>query len=242
MAAPRFYHPFALTAHTEIALPDALAHHAIRVLRLKDGQDIVLFDGLGTQFPATLRIEGKKGFANLGAAETPVRELAGRITVLQGIASSDKMDWIIEKAVEMGVSCLVPIRAQRSVLQLSAERQAKRMAHWQRVIESASEQCGRNRLMELAAPLSLSDYFRDARTGLHLFCDPDAPQQLAQAIKPQDQAVTILIGPEGGWSPEEQKVALAAQAQAIRFGHRVLRTETAALALTAAISALQGWE
>lgn len=242
MAAPRFYHPSDLTAQTEIALPETLAHHAIRVLRLKDGQDIVLFDGLGTQYPATLRIEGKKGFASLGDAQTPVRELAGHITVLQGIASSDKMDWIIEKAVEMGVSRFVPIRAQRSVLQLNAERQAKRMGHWQRVIESASEQCGRNRLMELSAPLTLAEYFREAETGLHLFCDPDAPQQLAQAIGPQDQAMTILIGPEGGWSPEEQKVALGAQAQAIRFGHRVLRTETAALALTAAISALQGWE
>ena len=84
--------------------------------------------------------------------------------------------------------------------------------------------------MELSAPLTLAEYFREAETGLHLFCDPDAPQQLAQAIGPQDQAMTILIGPEGGWSPEEQKVALDAQAQAIRFGHRVLRTETAALA------------
>ncbi len=242
MAAPRFYHSLALQADTEIALPEALAHHAIRVLRLKDGQDIVLFDGQGAEYPGTLRIDGKKGYANLGAALEPARELAGRITVLQGIASSDKMDWIIEKAVELGVSRFVPVRAQRSVLQLNAERQAKRMAHWQRVIESASEQCGRNRLMELASPVTLAEYVRETRTGLHLFCDPDASQQLSQAIGPQDQAITLLIGPEGGWSPEEQKVALGAQAQAIRFGHRVLRTETAALALTAAISALQGWE
>lgn len=242
MAAPRFYHPIALQADTRIALPETLAHHAIRVLRLKDGQEIVLFDGQGAQYPATLHIEGKKGFASLGAAQKPARELAGRITVLQGIASSDKMDWIIEKAVELGVSRFVPIRAQRSVLQLNAERQVKRLAHWQRVIESASEQCGRNRLMELAAPVTLAEHFAQGQAGLHLFCDPDAPQQLSQAIGQQDQAITILIGPEGGWSPEEQKVALGSQAQAIRFGHRVLRTETAALALTAAISALQGWE
>lgn len=242
MAAPRFYHPLPLESGAHVALPEALAHHAIRVLRLADGADIVLFDGQGAQYPATLRMEGKKGYAFLGQAQAPATELAGRITVLQGIASGDKMDWIIEKAVEIGVCHFVPVRARRSVLQLNAERQAKRLAHWQRVIESASEQCGRNRLMTLSEPLTLADYFRQPRTGLHLFCDPDAPQTLAQAISPDQQDIVILIGPEGGWADEEQEAALRAQAQAIRFGRRVLRTETAALALGAAISALQGWE
>ena len=242
MAAPRFYHPLALESGTDIALPETLAHHALRVLRLADGSPIVLFDGRGSQYPAILRIDGKKGYARLDQAQSPNTELAGRITVLQGIASGDKMDWIIEKAVEIGVSRFVPIRARRSVLQLNAERQAKRMAHWQRVIESASEQCGRNRLMTLADPVSLAEYARQPQDGLHLFCDPDAERTLAQALTPQHQDIVILIGPEGGWAPEEQDAAQQLQAQAIRFGRRVLRTETAALALSSAISALQGWE
>ncbi|WP_341667584.1 16S rRNA (uracil(1498)-N(3))-methyltransferase [Alcaligenes sp. SDU_A2] len=242
MAAPRFYHPLPLEAGADIALPEALAHHAIRVLRLTDGADILLFDGHGAQYPATLHIEGKKGRASLGQAQTPPTELNGNITVLQGIAAGDKMDWIIEKSVELGVRRFVPIRARRSVLQLNAERQAKRLVHWQRVIESASEQCGRNRLMELAEPVTLAEYWQQAAQGLHLFCDPDAEQTLAQTLAPEHHDVVLLIGPEGGWAEQERASAVQAQARAIRFGHRVLRTETAALALTSAISALQGWE
>lgn len=242
MSQTRFFCSVPLQANTRLELPNELSHHATRVLRLKDQSHITLFDGLGAQYPAILEIDGKRSYAHVGAAETVSRELGGKITLAQGLASSDKMDWIIEKAVELGLHKVVPIRARKSVLQLSPERQVKRLAHWQGIIQAASEQCGRNHLMQLAEPTTLEAYLRTPPEGLLLFCDPEALVQLKDVVTPADDNITLLVGPEGGWTPEEQQAALKAGAQAIRFGHRVLRTETAGLALSAAISALQAWE
>lgn len=242
MSYARFFCSLPLAPHTRVELPTELSHHAIRVLRLKDQSPIILFDGSGAQYPAILEIDGKRSFAQLGAAQTVCRELKGKITLAQGLASSDKMDWVIEKAVELGLHEVVPIRARKSVLQLNPERQAKRLTHWQGIIQAASEQCGRNRLMQLAQPCTLEAYLRTPPKGLLLFCDPGATLQLKDLLTPQHEDIILLVGPEGGWTEDEQQTALKAGAQAICFGHRVLRTETAGLALSAAISALQAWE
>lgn len=244
MAGPRFYCPTELAANSTINLPHDVAHHAVRVLRLKPGTPICLFNGTGGHYDATLHIEGKTAYANIGTFHNPLRELQGNITLVQGMASGDKMDWIIEKAVELGVSRLVPITAQRSVLQLGGERLTKRMAHWQRVICSASEQCGRNLLMQLDSPVSLQAYLKTLppqTDSLPLFCHPDAEQTLAQALHAGPQSIILLVGPEGGWSDEEQGLVSGTTLQPVRFGPRVLRTETAGLALTAACTALLGW-
>lgn len=244
MAGPRFYCPTELAANSTIALPNEVAHHAVRVLRLKPGTPICLFNGTGGHYDATLHSEGKAAYAHIGTFHNPPRELQGNITLVQGMASGDKMDWIIEKAVELGVNRVVPITAQRSVLQLGGERLTKRMAHWQRVICSASEQCGRNLLMQLDSPVSLQAYLKTLTTQtdcLPLFCHPDAEQTLAQALHSRPQSITLLVGPEGGWSDEEQGLVSGTTLQAVRFGPRVLRTETAGLALTAACTALLGW-
>ncbi|HEY9279970.1 MAG TPA: 16S rRNA (uracil(1498)-N(3))-methyltransferase [Eoetvoesiella sp.] len=243
MATPRFYSSTALTAHQTIELPQELAHHAIRVLRLKAGTSIVLFDGRGGQFPATLQIEGKKGFAQTGAHDPVEAELPGEITLVQGIASGDKMDWIIEKAVELGAARVIPITAQRSVLQLSGDRLIKRQRHWERIALSASEQCGRNRIMAIDAPVPLQHYMQqiDPAGQQLLFCHPEAEQTLAQALTPAITKITLLIGPEGGWSADEQALVKRHGIEPVRFGGRVLRTETAGLALIAATSALQRW-
>lgn len=242
MSTPRFFCPVPVQEHQVLALPSELAHYALRVLRLKDGAAIILFDGNGGQFEATLRIEGKSASAAVGAHQPVEAELAGEITLIQGLPSGDKMDWIIEKAVELGAQRLIPIAAQRSVVQLSPERRAKRLAHWQRVAQSASEQCGRNRVLQISAPLSLEACLSEhTDLGTLLLCHPEADQTLAQALEGVSR-VALLIGPEGGWSPEEQKTALRHGARPLRFGKRVLRTETAGLALIAAVSALQGWE
>jgi 16S rRNA (uracil1498-N3)-methyltransferase len=244
MATPRFYCPAGLAAGQNIELPQALAHHALRVLRLRDGAAIVLFDGQGGEYPATLRAEGKGASAQLGAHDAREAELAGEITLLQGIAGGDKMDWIIEKAAELGVRRLVPVAARRSVLQLSGARLEKRRQHWERVAQAASEQCGRNRIMQVAAPAGLADCLRGlgGEPGLALFCHPEAPQSLAQALRPGTRRLALLIGPEGGWAEDELELARAQGLQAVRHGARVLRTETAGLALAAAASALLGWD
>ena len=243
MAVPRFFCDAPLAAGTRIALPEALAHHALRVLRLTAGETIVLFNGQGGEYPATLEAEGKAGYAQLGDFNPREAELAGRITLVQGLPSGDKMDWVVEKAVELGAARVSPIAAQRSVLQLSGPRLEKRVAHWQRIAQSAAEQCGRNRLMAVDAPQPLADWLAQPADGLRLLCHPDASEDLAGALQSAQnlQALTLLVGPEGGWSDKELAQAQQAGVKAVRFGPRVLRTETAGLALLSAISALMAW-
>lgn len=247
MAQPRFFCPIPLEAHQTFELPSELAHYALRVLRLKDGAAVTLFNGHGGQFDAVLQVQGKTAYATLGAHQAVEAELPGRITLMQGLPSGDKMDWIVEKAVELGAYCVIPIAAQRSVVQLNAERRAKRLKHWQRIAQSASEQCGRNQIMKIEAPLTLEACLaaRDASAGELLFCDPDVDQPLQQVLGSSTKEVvsdiTLMIGPEGGWSPEEQQLALRHGAKPLRFGTRIFRTETAGIALIAAVSALKGW-
>ena len=243
MSAPRFFCDVPLSAGARIALPDALAHHALRVLRLRAGESVILFNGQGGEYPAVLEVEGKAGFGQLGAFDPREAELAGRIILVQGLPSGDKMDWVVEKAVELGAAQVCPIAAQRSVLQLSGPRLDKRVAHWQRIAQSAAEQCGRNRLMTIDAPRTLAEWLALPADGLRLLCHPDADTDLAGLLgaTPGLTSLTLLVGPEGGWSDKELAQAREAGVAAVKFGPRVLRTETAGLALISAISALRGW-
>jgi len=244
MAIPRFYCPADLVSDTTVALPSETAHHAVRVLRLKEGASIVLFDGRGGQYPATLALSGTQAHARLGAHEPLEAELPGHVTLVQGLAAGEKMDWIIEKAVELGAARVVPIAAQRSVLQLGGDRLRKRMEHWRRIVRAASEQCGRNRIMALDEPRTLGQYLREAEAAPSsmLFCHPGADRTLAEALQDRPERISLLVGPEGGWSDEEQALMARQGLTPIAFGKRVLRTETAGLALIAAASALCGWD
>ncbi|EWM43301.1 RNA methyltransferase, RsmE family protein [Bordetella holmesii 41130] len=185
MSLPRFYCDPPLAAGQRICLPLALAHHAIRVLRLRDGDDIVLFDGQGGEYPARLQIEGKAGHAQLGEHLPREAELPGRIVLAQGLPSGDKMDWIVEKAVELGAAAVQPIAAQRSVLQLSGPRLEKRLTHWERVAQAAAEQCGRNRLTQIAAPLTLREWLAQPAQGPRLMCHPQAGDDLSGWLRQQ---------------------------------------------------------
>lgn len=242
MATPRFYCPQGLAPDTRLALPDALSHYACRVLRLKDGAEIVLFDGQAGEYPARLEIAGKQAWAHLGAFNAREAELAGALTLVQGLPSGDKMDWIVEKAVELGVQRIVPIAAERSVLHLTGERRDKRVAHWRRVAESASEQCGRNRIMQVQAPQTLRQWLDEPADGMRLLCHPQAPTTLRAALAGAPTALTLIVGPEGGWSEAELALAgHAGQVTTLQWGSRVLRTETAGVALAAACTALLDW-
>ncbi len=246
MPTPRFYCPLALTGLKTVCLPSDTAHH-VNVLRLTSGQDIILFDGHGGEYACTLRFEGKQAMADIQAHHPREAELAGRITLVQGLAAADKMDWIIEKSVELGVSAIAPVSARRSVLQLVGPRLEKRMTHWQRIVQSASEQCGRNRLVSLTPPAPLAsvlDNLGSQPGNLILASDPGAPISLRECLASHAaiQSVTLLVGPEGGWTPEEMSLAIQKGAISVRFGSRVLRTETAGLSLITAVSTLCGWD
>ena len=235
---PRFYCPIALAANTTLQLPDDLAHHAVRVLRMRHGAAITLFDGSGGEYPATLELQGKTAFAVLDEHVETEAELSTPITLIQGIPAHGKMDWILEKAVELGVHQFVPVIAERSPPQPDGDRLEKRRQHWQRIVQSASEQCGRNRLMQLAPPMSLQQAFRyQASTHSQiLLCHPQG-LSLSKTLR-NDAPISLAIGPEGGWSDQELLLAEQAGVSKVCFGNRVLRTETAGIALVAATSAL----
>lgn len=246
MSLPRFYYPNSIEIHQHLELPKELAHYMQRVLRLADQSQVTLFNGLGGEYQAQIHFSGKHVAAHVLAFTAIERELPWQISIAQGLATGDKMDWVCEKAVEMGASAFIPIAAQHSTLKLSGERLEKRLVHWQRIAQAASEQCGRNQLLQVQVLHTVAQLCQQlASDSVLLFCDPDAPQDFPTAIKQATAHNTnhwiLLIGPEGGWSEEEKKIALNAGAISMRFGSRVLRTETAAIALVGAIRGQLGW-
>ncbi|NMG44526.1 16S rRNA (uracil(1498)-N(3))-methyltransferase [Aromatoleum toluvorans] len=235
----RFFCPVPLPRAGEIQLPEALAHHAVRVLRLRDGDPLILFDGGGGEVPAVLHVRGKQCFATLAERRDVERESPLPLVLVQALASGDKMDWIVQKAVELGVSALVPVQAERSVLRLAGERAAKRVEHWQQVAVSACEQSGRNRVPAVAPITGLRDFLARPHDGVRLVLDPTATTRLLDAERPAG-AVQLLIGPEGGWSDEELAACRSAGCGGVTLGPRVLRTETAGIAAIAALQATWG--
>ncbi|HRP98592.1 MAG TPA: 16S rRNA (uracil(1498)-N(3))-methyltransferase [Rhodocyclaceae bacterium] len=236
----RFFCPDRLPPAGTIELPDALAHHAVRVLRLADGDPLVLFDGHGGEYAARLVAHGRQWGAELLGHKPVERESPLELVLVQALASGDKMDWIVQKAVELGVAAVVPVRAERSVLRLSDERAARRRSHWQQVAVAACEQSGRNRVPQIAAIADLRSYLAESRAvGDRLVLAPDAAHRLSALARPAGP-VHLLIGPEGGWTPDELAACQAAGVTRVGIGPRVLRTETAGLAAVSALQARWG--
>ncbi|MFC5550820.1 16S rRNA (uracil(1498)-N(3))-methyltransferase [Massilia aerilata] len=240
---PRFYCPQPLIPGAIVDLPEAVAHH-LHVVRQQAGDEVVLFNGEGGQARARLREIGKRrASADIVAFEDADVELPYPVTLAQGLPEGSKMDWIIEKAVELGVAAVQPLAAARSVVKLSGERAEKRQAHWEGVIVAASEQSGRNRLALLSPLQDFSRYIAQPSDQPRILLSPRATQSLAGwARNTQPQAVTLLIGPEGGFSAAEEEAALAQGALALSMGPRVLRTETAGLAALATLNAVWSGE
>lgn len=246
MTIARFFFPESFSLDALIELPDDVTHH-IRVRRVRAGDDIVLFDGCGHEARARLVCSNKTANqAQILEVSNISRELRGRITLVQALTNQDKLDWVIEKATELGVHQLILVQASRSVVKLDGDRAKRRTEHGRRLIISASEQCGRNELMQLKEPVSLKQAL-DACGHLPKLAGVvvDSTESLLSPRILQRIAVTracaIFIGPEGGWSPEEQKLLLASGSYAVQFGRRVLRTETAGLFATSALTALLDW-
>jgi 16S rRNA (uracil1498-N3)-methyltransferase len=237
---PRFYCPQPLIPGAIVDLPETVAHH-LHVVRQQPGDEVVLFNGEGGQARARLREIGKRrASADVVAFEDVDVELPYSVTLAQGLPEgSSKMDWIVEKAVELGVAAVQPLAAARSVVKLSGERAEKRQAHWEGVIVAASEQSGRNRLARLAPLQEFGRYIAQPAEGPRILLSPRAVQSLAGwARGTTPQAVTLLIGPEGGFNAQEEDAAIAAGALALSMGPRVLRTETAGLAALATLNAV----
>ncbi len=225
-----------LATGRELLLGQRTAAHVSRVLRLGVGDELTLFDGRGGEYVATIIETGATVLrAHIGEHRPLGRESALRITLAQGVSRGERMDWVVQKATELGVAAVVPLLTERSVVKLDAGQARKKHEHWRAIVIGACEQSGRNQLPALSAPLALGQWLEEAqREGTRIVLDPGAKSGL-RSIDPAP-AVTLLIGPEGGLAPAERGLAAQAGYRPMRLGPRILRTETATVA---AISALQ---
>jgi len=242
MADPRFYCPFALTDAVQVNLSPTAAHHAAKVLRLRRGDRVVLFDGTGGEYEASIHwVERNEVVVDVGRHLTVEREAPLSLCLAQGLATGDKMDDTLQKAVQMGAARFQPLATRKSVVRLTEERGARRQQHWESVAIHACEQCGRNRLPEVSPVEDCETWLAAVQASpvLKLVLDPFADRRLTDLARPLGEVI-VLVGPEGGLTEEETRAARAAGFQAIRLGPRVLRTEVAGLALLAAINALWG--
>ena len=240
MRNTRFYHDTSIPSGGRIELTRSAAHHARDVLRLREGDPVALFNS-GSEFAATIVNIGKRGVSvEIGAAIKPLPESPLRVVLGQAISAGEKMDFTLQKAVELGVHAIQPLASERSVVKLSPERAEKRLARWQGVVISASEQSGRSHVPRVAPVQPLRDWLASKpASSLGIMLAPHASARLVE-LKPQRDEIWLLIGPEGGFSDAECAAALAAGFSAAALGPRTLRTETAALTALAAMQASWG--
>lgn len=237
MSIPRFFCPVSLSQGGELTLPEAVANHAVRVLRLRAGDALVLFDGEGGECPAVLAEVGRNtATATLGEYSQVNRESPLDLWLVQALAVADKMDWVVQKAVELGATGVLPWQADRSVLKLDSARAAKRQAHWQAIAVSACEQCGRNRVPFVGAPEDLTGVLAKCAGRRIVALHPEAGTEFRATMAP----MALVVGPEGGFSDAELARLDTAGAAGLTLGPRVLRTETAGLAALSALNTFMG--
>ncbi|MDP1791319.1 MAG: 16S rRNA (uracil(1498)-N(3))-methyltransferase [Methylibium sp.] len=244
---PRFLIDLPLAEGLEAPLPAAAARH-VQVLRLQPGDGLTLFDGSGSEWEAQVLLMGRTEVrVRVGASRAVDRELPLPITLAIGMPANERMDWLVEKATELGVSTLQPLVCERSVLRMSGERADKKLAHWQGVAAAAAEQCGRAALPRLLPVRSFAEWQRkllpDAAEARFVLSLGQGTLPFAEALPPALRAgrgLLFLSGPEGGLGDTEEAQARAAGLQPITLGPRVLRAETAALTALAAVAALFG--
>jgi 16S rRNA (uracil1498-N3)-methyltransferase len=238
----RIHVELALAESVEVTLPDAAAAHVARVLRLAAGDAVVLFNGDGNDYAATLTaVDRRAATARVQAVQAVANESPLTLTLAQGLARGEKMDLVVQKATELGVARIVPLLSERSEVRLDRARSDKRLHHWRAVAAGACEQCGRARLPTIEPPQELGAWARTlGQAGaLRLALLPDAAQGLRGLVMPAEGAV-LVAGPEGGLGERDVAALQAAGFAGLRLGPRILRTETAGLAALAALQALYG--
>ena len=241
MRTSRIYYPEPLSTGIDIELESQAAIHLIRVLRAKTGTDVIIFNGDGNEYQASIsRIERKRAWVKISHCIKTDRESPLNITLAQGISRSDRMDYTLQKAVELGVTRINPLFTEHCSVQLKADRIEKRLKHWQGIIISACEQSGRTRIPEISFPVTFDQWLENIppeQTCLTL--QPDASDSL-QTINLPENNILLLVGPEGGLSQNEIRAANKQDFQGIRLGPRILRTETAALVAMSIIQLRRG--
>ena len=239
MRISRLYVSTSLAESRQTELDDDNSHYVRTVLRLKKDDEIILFNGQGGEYLASV-IEASRKRVMLAVGKWSQRSVESplQVTLGLGISRGDRMDLSVQKSVELGVNTLTPLLTERCVVQLKGEKKQPRLEHWQKIVQHAAEQSGRTTLPQL---LEINDLhiWIDKQQGLKVFLDPYADTSLSN-IQPEDMRVTLLSGPEGGFTDQEREMAKAAGFIPVRLGHRILRTETAALAALSAVQMLWG--
>lgn len=237
---PRFYVDFALSPDSVVELPDNVVRH-LNVLRMKNTEEIVLFNGNGKAYPALPEVlEKRRASVRILREEATDNESPLKITLVQAVSAAERMDFTLQKSVELGVAEIRPVISERCVVRLSGERAEKRVARWQEIVVSACEQSGRNIVPKV---LPLTTYAQALQQlpqeTTKLLMSLNRAQKLSD-VRPQSGKVVFMVGPEGGWTEKEEQQAFDAGFQSVTLGKRVLRTETASLAAIAAMQTLWG--
>ena len=247
MSNLRFYSVEKLQIGSTIKLSDNAATHATRVMRLNVGDALILFCGNGFDYECTLiSVKKNEALAQVKSSEKVDNESNLNITLLQGISAGDRMEYTLQKAVELGVTKIIPIKTERSIVKLSPERAEKRLEHWQNIVVSACEQSRRAVIPQVEAPITLALWLAETASPLNsegktlrIIFDPLANKKLADLTMPQGE-IELLIGAEGGLSTDEMALATQCGFASVQLGKRILRTETAPLAAIAAMQTLWG--
>lgn len=240
MRIPRIFHPDPLIVDNEVQLSSDATNHIVNVLRLKPGHPLVLFHGDDSEYSAELIVSEKRRAIALVDAKLSISvESSLSIHLGQGVSRGDRMDLVMQKAVELGVTEITPLITERCGVKLSKERWEKKHSQWQKIITGACEQCGRNRIPILHPPAELSEWTSESTNQLRLTLHPKAEKSIRHLQVPP-KGVRLLIGPEGGFSDQEVYLTEETGFQTVQLGPRVLRTETAALAAISVLQALHG--
>jgi 16S rRNA (uracil1498-N3)-methyltransferase len=240
MRQTRLYTSQALSSTGSVELTGTASHYLTRVLRMTGGEAVTLFNGDGWNYSGEINeVLRQRVSIKLVGRHKPNNEAGLKITLVQAISRGERMDYSLQKATELGVYCIQPLICHRVEVRLDEKRKAKRMAHWQGVVISASEQCGRARVPEITQPFSLQEWLHSAGHGSRLILDPEAKTSLS-SVTVKNKAVSILVGPEGGFSDEEMEQAMGFGVTAVSLGPRVLRTESAGPAAIAVLQTIAG--
>ena len=236
---PRIHCDLRLGPGAQFALDADAAQHVAKSLRLKAGDALVVFDGRGGEYDAAIqRIDRDRVDVKVGAFRQAERESTLALGLVQGLPEADKMDWIIQKATELGIAWIQPVTCERSVVRLSGDRAARREAHWRRVAVAAAEQCGRTRIPDVRPNLGFLSWLAVPADTPRWMLSPEARPLASLGAAPSP--LELLVGPEGGFSERERELLSDHGCVAVSLGPRVLRTETAPVAALAAIHALWG--
>lgn len=237
---PRFYLPENLSVGQTVALPDNIVRH-LNVLRVRPNENITLFDGKGKAHAAQLTVlEKRRAEAEILHEDTTDNESPLNITLIQSISSGDRMDFTLQKSVELGVTAIQPVISERCIVRLDGERAAKRLARWQEIIISACEQSGRNTVPPVLPIIGYREALdKMPSESTKLIMSINRARKLGDIRQPSG-AIVFMVGPEGGWTEQEEQQAFDAGFQAVTLGKRILRTETAPLAALAAMQTLWG--